>query len=766
MSSNRRTTTRRRRSEHGAAAILAMMFLVIFASLATAMAIVSQGNLRTADSHMKINRALSAAETGVQFLTYRIDHITPTVKITQGVIDHDLAGDLWDEVSDALIDDLAGDYDFLDAPFFGAEPYMDGNRLIIPAMPIAPGSSATFEATMEPHPLADEDYDSAFYQRPPYSTMTPAVSNAAPLDGTWVRVRVVGADRPVALKASGEELPRIFRTITMDFKMDKKIRFAILSKSRIMVGRNVMIEGTIGSRFMDTHLVNGHPVQIESDFGGINSSLDDALEALRGTLATNDQDGDNRLHVYNELEVEGIADPVALDLNEDGYIDDYDFFLDVFDADADGSVTQFELEDGVAEAITAEQLMELIDTFGKPTRGGYGDGVINDLDRYAKIRGEIRVSAALDDWENGAVNLGGEDAYQEFLQGPIVADHNEDPLTFEATDDDVYDYDAEDFETESFADIGSNDLFTQADSSAIGSRPPNVIEQMPFEAPSPYDYYERPVFKDMIFTDTRIPQGTNALFINCTFIGCTYIEADVNNFVPAPPDHDNPGINIFHYTGMWSDASGTAKHPDLDAHFQTVYPGLTDSKQMGNNIRFDNCTFEGAIVTSSPMQFSHTRNKLTFTGTTRFIIDGSSHLSEDEKKLYKRSTLMAPNFSIEMGTFIAPNDATETVELSGTIVAGVLDMRGQVKINGTILTTFEPKAGEGPVLGDTSPNFNTTLGYFMKSAGDQEMVDSLPSNGLGVIQVRYDPTLPMPDGILGPIELKPEYATYFEGESH
>ena len=99
--------------------------------------------------------------------------------------------------------------------------------------------------------------------------------------------------------------------------------------------------------------------------------------------------------------------------------------------------------------------------------------------------------------------------------------------------------------------------------------------------------------------------------------------------------------------------------------------------------------------------------------------------------------------------------------MSGTIVTGVLDMRGQVKIIGTLLTTFNPISNTGPVLGETSPQFNTTLGYFSSANGDME--SEVPVNGVGVIQVRYDPTLPLPDGILGHIDLTPNLATYREG---
>ena len=59
----------------GVASVLAMMFLVIFGSLAVAMAVVAQGNLRTADSSLKVSRAMSAAETGIVFATSRLRHV-------------------------------------------------------------------------------------------------------------------------------------------------------------------------------------------------------------------------------------------------------------------------------------------------------------------------------------------------------------------------------------------------------------------------------------------------------------------------------------------------------------------------------------------------------------------------------------------------------------------------------------------------------------------------------------------------------------------
>ena len=69
---------RRLPGRRGVSSVLSMMFLVIFGSLAAAMAVVAQGNLRTADSSLKVSRAMSAAETGLTFAARRLseDHKT------------------------------------------------------------------------------------------------------------------------------------------------------------------------------------------------------------------------------------------------------------------------------------------------------------------------------------------------------------------------------------------------------------------------------------------------------------------------------------------------------------------------------------------------------------------------------------------------------------------------------------------------------------------------------------------------------------------
>ena len=756
--------------QRGAAAVLSMMFLVIFGSLAAAMAIVSQGNLHTADTHLKVNRSLAASETGMRMVMYRLTQASSKVLTRSGTVwdpatssyittlkSADMVGDssgmpvdvllgkadaVWAEVADELINGTDG---FAGELHNQSEPYIDGDG-VLHIGPIAVGPNApSFTATLTPHPIAGEDYDGDYYQRPPYSDM--AVSAATPLDARFIRVTIEAYD--------GAAGSRVHRSISMDFQIVKRIDYAVLSRSRVMIGRNVMIEGRVGSGFLETNLTNGHPIQIASDFRGIDPTLDAKLDLLLGSIIEDDQDGDNRLSIYNSTEVSDYADPASYDTDGDGYITEFDFFLTHFDsASSPGQLTISELEASM-NSLDAVQLMKLIDTFGSPSRAGYNDGFIDEYDRYAKIRGEVHIAAGLAGWESGAASATG--AYQDHLQGPIVSGNNQVPMTFNSDETSEYELDASQFDVSSFKALATDDFLSQAAANAANHDPGDAdspqplgafeTEAVPFQATYPYDYYDRPLYENMTFRNVKIPKGTNALFKNCRFIGVTFIETELDN--------DDPDYN---YAGM-QDATGSQKHPD---RYVTVDgTDVYDTKTVSNNIRFHNCKFEGGVVTDVPEEYTHVRNKVTFTGNSGFDIDGSAELSDAEKNLYKRSSLLAPQYSIEMGTFVSPYDSAEIIKLSGTIVAGLIDMRGQVEIDGQLLTTFEPKSDTGPVIGNTSPQFNTTLGYF--SAADGDLETEAPENGLGVIKVRYNKDLPLPDGILGPVETIPLWSTYFEG---
>ena len=305
---------RRAPRQRGITAVLSMMFLLIFGSLAAAMAIVSQGNLQTADSHLKINRSLAAAETGMNLLAYRLEQVTqgdltnpskfPGIKTTAGLIHDGTLDDpqgnaygLWRDIAEAMETAL-----LTDTHYVSGTPLVDDDTLgtdafgrkipmlRVPAVRITGDENVYFEATMMPHPLPLSEqpsalgYDDPFYDRLPYGDAygdavdqqkkTEAgidwvVSEAQPLDGRFIRIKVTGYDGKVG--------SRVYRSISMDFRLGKTIPYAVLSRSRVMIGRNVQIKGNIGSLFTETDAKNGHPLQVQSDFIGLNSDLDDVL---------------------------------------------------------------------------------------------------------------------------------------------------------------------------------------------------------------------------------------------------------------------------------------------------------------------------------------------------------------------------------------------------------------------------------------------------------------------------------------------------------
>ena len=87
--------TRPLSNRRGVASVLAMMFLVIFGSLAAAMAVVAAGNLRSADQALRVSTASSAAETGLRFAAWQLEREARRFVVERGDIDAPFAQSLW-----------------------------------------------------------------------------------------------------------------------------------------------------------------------------------------------------------------------------------------------------------------------------------------------------------------------------------------------------------------------------------------------------------------------------------------------------------------------------------------------------------------------------------------------------------------------------------------------------------------------------------------------------------------------------------------------
>jgi hypothetical protein len=500
-----------------------MMFLILFGSLVAAMAVSSTGNIRTASMHLHVMRAMSAAETGLELAEHRLAEASSRFVVAESNIDAAMATALWQGdsamigqhtvlpppsghaesvlpagIAQALVNIFAADQniltggDFLEAPEIAGAPsgldpavYAAANWVYTPALMLE-----AWDGVSNPPPAFTVRY--------------------APLaGGEFIRIIAEG----VVYDFQRNQQP-IRRTITRDYRIVKRVDQAIIAHSRIMIGKNVSVEGDLGARFDQTQYEDADPVVMKSDFYGLDPLLDQKIEAFWAALATNDVDRDNRLRVGHPVEGAGIPadddydadgepDGAFVDATQDGYLDDMDLFIRHYDADGDNRVTlSAALIDGTPAGNAGkapefvgpggdpvdDDLALLIDG-ARPDRNrngfhgwddlnndgrydpateppldydpamniyrdrelGWRDGYIDRLDQYAKVTGGLRFRANASAWENDQGPI------HERLQGPIRPGPDDAPLLFDADDAAIPDITAD-----SFADT-ENALMAAAD---------------------------------------------------------------------------------------------------------------------------------------------------------------------------------------------------------------------------------------------------------------------------------------------------------------
>ena len=201
----------------------------------------------------------------------------------------------------------------------------------------------------------------------------------------------------------------------------------------------------------------------------------------------------------------------------------------------------------------------------------------------------------------------------------------------------------------------------------------------------------RHVYENQTFTNARLPNNYNALFRNCTFEEVLYI-----------------------------DCSKTGK---------SYY----------NNVRFENCTYNGVIVSDTPEIFKWVDNCLYFTGAATF--ENTSSIQE--------ATILAPHFNVNLGN-TNPQQSENNV-LTGAIVGGIVDIRGNAQIYGTIIS-----------MCDTTPwssGYVTNIGATLDDGGSE----TTELGDIGVIGITPDKDQMLPSGITSPNIIKPLKDTYSEG---
>ena len=172
-----------------------------------------------------------------------------------------------------------------------------------------------------------------------------------------------------------------------------------------------------------------------------------------------------------------------------------------------------------------------------------------------------------------------------------------------------------------------------------------------------------------------------------------------------------------------------------------LYLDCGDTGGTYNNVRFENCTFNGPIITNTPDYSNSTnwwmRNCLYFTGEETF-----------QNNTDIPATILAPNFNVNLGN-TNPN-AGENNVLTGAIVGGIVDIRGNAEIFGTVISMY-----------DTS---GYTSGYVSNigATSDDGGSETTEPGDIGTINIRPNPNQMLPSGITTPIVIKPLRGSYSE----
>jgi len=232
-------------------------------------------------------------------------------------------------------------------------------------------------------------------------------------------------------------------------------------------------------------------------------------------------------------------------------------------------------------------------------------------------------------------------------------------------------------------------------------------EPFPPDHSSPREWFDRPVYVNRHFTNILIPKGTNPKFINCTFEQITYIDVDEN-----VTDLPKKSYWERHNSDWWPDS-------------------------YSNNCEFIGCTFLGPLISAVPQDYFWTKNSISFSGGCEFYND-----------FMEESTILAPNFNVNIGSF-TKNDGTSV--LDGIIIGGIVDVRGDAIIEGTILSMFKPSED----LGSGRIYYRTNIGFY----GDAE---SGSPDDTGTTIIRPHPERSLPMGIVTSIVSRPVESSYQE----
>jgi hypothetical protein len=284
------------------------------------------------------------------------------------------------------------------------------------------------------------------------------------------------------------------------------------------------------------------------------------------------------------------------------------------------------------------------------------------------------------------------DNYEDRYYGPndeIKAYHEN--INYGQPYDDMPGMDISDYNTDEYDD-GLTTIAAASTSNRVTEYFPHAAGNYSRPRDSGSTSFTRHRYQNQTFTNALLPVGRHALFRNCTFNGILYVDAYKTN----------------------------------------------TSKSYTNNVRFENCTFNGVIVTDVPQTLNWVNNCLYFTGEATF----------NNQSSVQEATILAPHFNVNLGN-TNPNQSDSNV-LTGAIVGGIVDIRGNAQIYGTIISMCDTS--------QWTSGYVTNIGATLDDGGSE----TTELGDIGVIEITPEEDMMLPSGVTSPIVIKPDPKTYSE----
>ena len=758
----------------GVTALIAMLFLLLITTLTLAMFHVAAGNVQTSSNFSDLTRAQAAAESGLRWTSFRFATMGRPRDLA-GTITPVIAQQIW-ERPDGLRDRLANNM-----------------RLVRDQSGAVIGVDARddFVRTTTPVPT---DYQGA--------TFSVFVRQLGPADG---------ADAKIIRVISTGKYRKAERSITMDFLIEKRAKFAVVGKVPLQFGRNTLIEGPIGMTTAGKY----PPVLMLSDFthfhAGLKAQIDRFNLYLRGSGTYNGKPVknhaslDGRISVNNKIEFDLASAAGYRDVTGDQYIDEYDLFFSTFDANRDGAITEQEFTNPTDGKMYDPNLFKAIDSLSPPQtledlnndgipddqRRGYQDKVLDIRDGYSKITGQLMLATTAESWQS---RLASGQTLSSYITGPIApAETGDLTIKFGAGGNDLLDLDPANFEQATLT-------FKAATGPAMGAavrtvgRIENTILQpgdVMYSRPGYVkvtnaggtgldvnEFYPKTTVDSVnaatvasgkvaaTYTpagstvDEKVPHGSTsnqATYRRPTFFGIAF------NNVQIPKGINGLFVDCL-FTGVtFVDVERNIKNSSGATTFNPGEAMAWSQKMLSGSFNKDvalTATNSQGFNLGNNLRFHNTRFEGPIAGayataythfTNSWEFTGATMFDNkwvDPKTGITTATIVSPQTNIEMGSFTNPDAAPST--LLGVVVAGNIDIRGTSEVDGSIIVTGD---GAG----------NTTLGYFGDNDGDTNAAPMPKGRGYGRLNIHYNPYRTLPDGINLPIEITPQIDSYREG---